>query len=61
MYYERIRLVETDERTTILNPLASLYFGDGRNDKAREMLELSLQIEPNQPEIRRLLEQILRR
>jgi GWxTD domain-containing protein len=61
MYYERIRLVEADERTTILNPLASSYFGDGRNDKAREMLELSLQLEPNQPEIRRLLEQILRR
>jgi tetratricopeptide (TPR) repeat protein len=61
MYYERIRLVEADERTTILNPLASAYFGDGRNDKAREMLELSLQLEPNQPEIRRLLEQILRR
>ncbi len=58
-YYERIRLVTTEEDTAVLNPLASAYFGEGRLDKAREILELSLATDPDQPEIRRLLEEVL--
>ncbi len=58
-YYERIRLVTTEEDIDVLNPLASAYFGEGRLNKAREILELSLQVKPDQPEIRRLLNEVL--
>jgi len=58
-FYGRIRLVTNDETTAVLNPLASAYYGDGNLNKAREMLELSLQVNPEQPEIRRLLDEVL--
>jgi Flp pilus assembly protein TadD len=58
-FYERVRLVTTEEDTSVLNPLASAYFGEGRLDKARELLELSLEVDPDQPEIRRLLNEVL--
>jgi len=58
-YYERIRLVTRQETTEVLNPLASAYYGDGNLAKAREILELSLQVNPNQPAIRQLLDEIL--
>lgn len=58
-YYERIRLVTQEESTDILNPLASAYYGDGNLQKAREILELSLQVNPEQPTIRNLLDEIL--
>jgi tetratricopeptide (TPR) repeat protein len=58
-YYERIRLVTNEETTAVLNPLASAYFGDGNLVKARQMLELSLQVDPDQPEVRRLLDDVL--
>lgn len=60
-YYERIRLTTDEETTEVLNPLASAYYGDGNLAKAREILELSLQVNPEQPAIRQLLDEILRR
>ena len=61
-FYERARLAtRPDENTAILNPLASAYYGDSRLDKAREILELSLQVDPEQPEVRRLLNEVLGR
>ena len=61
-WYERVRLAtRPEERIDILNPLASAYFGDGNNEKAREMLEKSLVVDPDQPEIRVLLDQVLGR
>jgi tetratricopeptide (TPR) repeat protein len=58
-YYERVRLVTQEESTEVLNPLASAYYGDGNLVKAREILELSLQVNPEQPAIRRLLDEVL--
>ena len=59
-WYERVRLAtRPEDRIEVLNPLASAYFGDGNNEKAREMLEKSLTVDPDQPEIRRLLDQAL--
>lgn len=57
-YYERVRMAEAEERTEILNPLASAYFGDRNFNKAEEILQLSLSIDPDQPEIRLLLQEI---
>jgi len=58
-YYERVRLVTREESTAVLNPLASAYYGDGNLQKARQILELSLQVNPEQPTIRALLDEIL--
>ncbi len=60
-YYERVRIVEEEESTDILNPLASAYYADGRIDKAREILQLSLKVNPEQPQIKQLLEELLRK
>ncbi|MCH7824295.1 MAG: GWxTD domain-containing protein [Acidobacteria bacterium] len=61
-WYERVRLAtRPEERVDVLNPLASAYFGDGNHAKAREMLEKSLAVDPDQPEIRTLLDQVLGR
>jgi GWxTD domain-containing protein len=57
-YYERARMIRGDS-PEILNPLAAEYFADQQVDKAREVLELSLQIDPDQAEMERLLEQVL--
>ena len=58
-YYERARILAEEESTELLNPLASAYYADNRIDKAREMLQLSLQINPDQPQIQRLLDELL--
>lgn len=58
-YYERIRLVTNEENPAVLNPLASAYFGNGNLVKARQMLELSLEVDPDQPAVRRLLDDVL--
>jgi predicted Zn-dependent protease len=58
-YYERVRLVTREESIAVLNPLAAAYFGDGNLAKARQMLELSLQVDPDQPEVQRLLDDVL--
>ena len=55
-YYERARLVGKQDTPEILNPLAAEYFAEENWEKARELLELSLEMYPDQPEIRRLLE-----
>jgi GWxTD domain-containing protein len=55
-YYERARLVSKQDTPDILNPLAAEYFADGNMDKAKELLELSLELNPLQPEIRRMLD-----
>ena len=55
-YYERARLAGRQDTPEILNPLAAEYFAEENLEKARELLELSLEIRPDQPEIRRLLE-----
>ena len=60
-YFERARFVADEETTAVLNPLASSYFADGQVDKAREILEISLQIDAEQPEIRRLLDEVLKK
>ena len=59
-YYERVRIVEEEESTDILNPLASAYYADGRITKALEILELSLKVNSEQPQVQQLLEELLR-
>ncbi len=61
-WYERVRLASgSDEDIDVLNSLASAYFGDGNNEKAREMLQKSLEVDPEQPEIQRLLDEVIGR
>jgi len=60
-YYERVRLVTPDESTEVLNPLGAAYYGDGQLAKARQILELSLEANPDQPAIRQLLDEVLAR
>ncbi|MFW6198848.1 MAG: GWxTD domain-containing protein [Acidobacteriota bacterium] len=57
-YYERARLVGDVETPELLGDLASEYWAEGDADKARELLEQSLQLDPEQPQLRRLLERI---
>ncbi len=57
-YYERARMIRGDT-PELLNPLAAEYFADQQLDKARQILELSLQIEPEQAEMERLLNEVL--
>lgn len=59
-YYERARRARGEDTPDLLNPLAAEYFADGQADKAGELLELSLELDPEQPEVERLLEQVLR-
>jgi len=54
-YFERARIAGAEETATLLNDLASEYFADGQTEKARELLEQSLELDPEQPEVRRLL------
>lgn len=57
-YYERARIVLGQDSPEILNPLAAEYHAEGRVEKAREILSLSLEIDADQPEIRRMLDRI---
>jgi len=57
-YFERARIVGGEDTPDLLNKLGAEYFADGQVEKARELLEQSLQLQPQQPEIRRLLEAI---
>ena len=56
-YYERSRIAAEDS-PEILNVLASEYIAEGRADKAKQILELSLQIDADQPDVRAMLERI---
>jgi len=58
-YYERARMIRGDV-PELLNPLAAEYFADQQLDKARQLLELSLEIDPKQAEMERLLDEVLR-
>ncbi|HJO03359.1 MAG TPA: GWxTD domain-containing protein [Acidobacteriota bacterium] len=57
-YYERARMAAKQDTPAVLNALASEYHAEGRADKARELLELSLQLNAEQPQVRRMLEQV---
>ncbi len=59
-YYERARLGDADN-TEILNLLAAEYFAEGRLEKAQELLRQSLGLEPNQPDIKRILDDMASR
>jgi hypothetical protein len=48
-----------DESAEILNALASEYYADDNAARARQLLQRSLELEPEQPQIRRLLEELL--
>lgn len=54
-YFEQVRLKEGDT-IEILNPLGEAYQGSGNVEKAKELWRRSLQIEANQPQIKRMLE-----
>ena len=58
-YYELARRASSEESTQVLNPLASAYYADGNIPKAREILHISLELNPEQPEIRRMLDEVL--
>jgi len=58
-YYERARMIRGDT-PELLNPLAAEYFADQQLDKARQLLEFSLEIDPEQTEMERLLDEVLR-
>lgn len=55
-YYERLRIAAGSDTTEVLNALAVEYDAEGKPDKARELLTRSLELNPDQPEIRRLLQ-----
>ncbi len=55
-FYERARISGAEETPELLNALASEYYADGRVDRTRELLTRSLEIDPDQPQIQRLLE-----
>lgn len=58
-FYERARLSGVEETPELLNALASEYYAEQDLAKARELLERSLELDPEQPQIRRLLEELL--
>lgn len=55
-YYERARLAAGRDTPELLNPLAAEYYAEGNLAKTRELLERSLEMDPDQPEIQRLLD-----
>lgn len=60
-YYERARIGGAAETPELLNALAAEYWAEGNADKARALLEQSLQLNPEQPQIRLLLEEVVTR
>ena len=58
-YYELARRASDEESTQLLNPLASAYYADGNISKAREILHISLELNPDQPAIRLMLDEVL--
>ena len=57
-FYERARMVMGEDTSNVLNELAASYQADGNIDKARELLERSLEIDAEQPEARSMLERL---
>lgn len=57
-YYERARLGGAEETPELLDALASEYYAEGQLDETRRLLERSLELDPDQPQMRRLLERL---
>lgn len=60
-FYERARLAGATETAELFNHLAAEYYAEERLEEARELLQRSLDLTPEQPEVRRLLERIRER
>ncbi len=58
-FYERALLAGAEETPELLNALASEYYAEQDLVRARELLERSLELDPEQPQIRRLLDELL--
>lgn len=58
-YYERARLGGAEETPDLLNALASEYYAEGQLQRTRELIERSLELDPDQPQMRRLLDELL--
>ena len=54
-YYERSRMALKQDSPEILNALATEYLADEQPDKARQLLQLSLELDADQPEIQQML------
>jgi len=57
-YYERARLAGARDAPELLNSLAAAYLAEGRGGKARELLQRSLELDPEQPGAAAMLERI---
>ena len=58
-YYERALLAGSAETTELLNALASEYYAEGDAERTRALLGRSLELNAEQPQILRLLEELL--
>jgi GWxTD domain-containing protein len=54
-YYERARIGGAEETPELLNALASEYWAEGRAADAAALLRRSLELQPEQPQMQRLL------
>ena len=58
-YYERALLAGSKETTELLNALASEYYAEGDAERTRAILGRSLELNGDQPQLLRLLEELL--
>lgn len=58
-YFERARLAGAEETAELLNALASEYYAQGRFDHVIELLQRSLTLDAEQPQMRRLLDEVV--
>jgi len=54
-YYERSRMALKQDSPAVLNALANEYLADEQPDKARQLLQRSLELDADQPEIQQML------
>ncbi len=54
-YYERSRMMLKQDSPAVLNALANEYLADEQPDKARQLLQRSLELDVDQPEIQQML------
>jgi len=54
-YYERSRMVLKQDSPAVLNALANEYLADEQPDKARQLLQRSLELDADQPEVQQML------
>ncbi|NKB89670.1 MAG: GWxTD domain-containing protein [Acidobacteria bacterium] len=57
-FYERARMVMGEESTELLNELAASYQAESRPDRTRELLMLSLELDPEQAQARAMLDRL---